>query len=443
MVVLQSKLQPTEISIPHGFTPRDYQLPFLRAMDKGKKRAILVWHRRAGKDKVCINHAIKQMLRRVGTYYYYFPTSVMGRKVLWDGMDFTGMRFLDHFPSPLIDRISEQEMKIKLVNGSIFQIIGTDRLDVVGTNPVGCTFSEYSLQNPKAWEYVRPILAENGGWAVFNFTPRGHNHAKVLYDMATLNDEWFVSKLSVDDTKAVSPEAIDNERRSGMLEELIQQEFYCSFDYGQTGAYYAKGINAAKEENRILDFVPDKYIPVHTAWDLGVDDSTAIWFFQVCGNSIFIIDYMESHGEGLPYYIRLLKEKEAKERWVYGFHFAPHDIRVREFGTGQSRWDMAKELGVRFKVLTRISVDSGIEHARALIERAIFHRSRCKDGIVALENYRREWDDKLRAFHKNPLHDWTSHAADAFRYMATAVRSSNFDYTHERQTKQKEYYPFY
>ena len=172
------------IDIPFNFKPRAYQLPLLRAMDSGCKRACCVWHRRAGKDKTLINIAVKKMFERVGVYYYYFPTMTQGRKILWDGMDKAGFKFIDHFPREVVAKKNDQEMKIQLANGSLFQIIGTDKLENVGTNPVGCVFSEYSLQNPRGWDYVRPILAENGGWAIFNFTPRGKNHAHELYKMA-------------------------------------------------------------------------------------------------------------------------------------------------------------------------------------------------------------------------------------------------------------------
>jgi phage terminase large subunit len=411
-------------TIPHNYKPRDYQLPFLAAMDRGTKRAVCVWHRRAGKDKTFLNHCIKRMFERVGTYYYYFPTATMGRKILWDGIDRDGNRFLDHFPADIRDKINEQEMKIKLVNGSVFQVIGTDRLDVVGTNPVGCTFSEYSLQNPKGWEYVRPILAENDGWAVFNFTPRGYNHGKMIYDIANNTEGWFSSLLTVDDTNAISREAIEEERRSGMSEELIMQEFYCSFDMGVEGSYYAKYIARARDENRIQPFNHDKSNRVHTAWDIGVGDSTAIWFYQLSGRQIQLVDYFEAHGEGLPFYVSILEKKAKELGYIYGDHYAPHDIRNREFGTGDSRLEAAKRLGINFRIIPVISIESGIERVRAILDRCYFSGVKCKDGILCLENYRKDFDEKNRAYKDRPLHDWTSHGADAFRYLAQSIKQA-------------------
>lgn len=223
--------QEVEITLPHNFTPRAYQLPLLQAMDGGSKRAVIVWHRRAGKDKTCLNLIIKKMYEQVGTYYYLFPTYNQGKKVLWDGIGKDGKRFIDHFPPELVESKNETELKIKTKNGSLFQIIGTDNIDaIVGTNPIGCIFSEYALQNPKAWDYVRPILAENGGWAIFIFTPRGMNHGWKMLQQAQANG-WFNEVLTVDDTQSISKEALDEERRE-MPQDLFEQEYYCKFIEG-------------------------------------------------------------------------------------------------------------------------------------------------------------------------------------------------------------------
>lgn len=180
------KIKQVNISVPYKFATRPYQRDFFQAMKDGRKRAVLVWHRRAGKEKVCWNFMIKEAAKKVGVYYYFFPHFAQGRKILWDGMDKEGFKTLGHLPKELIDgEPNNTEMKVRLRNGSLIQVIGTNNMDtVVGTNPIGCVFSEYSLQDPLGWELVRPILRENGGWAVFNFTPRGQNHAKVLFDMA-------------------------------------------------------------------------------------------------------------------------------------------------------------------------------------------------------------------------------------------------------------------
>jgi hypothetical protein len=221
-----------QIQIPYKFEPRPYQLPFLAAMDRGVKRLVIVWHRRAGKDKTLLNATIKKMLERVGNYYYFFPDYSQARKVIWEGKDKSGMAFLDHFPPELVASRNESNMQIKLINGSIFQLVGTNNYDsIMGTNPAGCVFSEYSLQNPQVWDYIRPILAENGGWAVFNFTPRGKNHGYKILQQAQQSDDsqrWFSQVLTVDDTNAISKVELEAEKAE-MPEALYLQEFYCHF----------------------------------------------------------------------------------------------------------------------------------------------------------------------------------------------------------------------
>ena len=218
-----------EITVPHHFSPRPYQLNLLRAMDSGIKRAVVIWHRRSGKEKTCLNLVIKKMLERVGTYYYFFPTFSQGKRILWDGLDRDGFKFLDHFPAELVANKNDTELKIKLKNGSVFQLIGTDNIDsIVGTNPIGCVFSEYSLQSPRAWDFMRPILAENGGWAIFNFTPRGRNHGWKILQQAKDSEKWFWEVLSVDKTGAIPQEVLDQESKE-MPQDLFRQEYFCEF----------------------------------------------------------------------------------------------------------------------------------------------------------------------------------------------------------------------
>ena len=228
------------IPIPYKFDPREYQLPKMRALDDGFLRGVSIWHRRAGKDKTDLNIMIKKACERVGLYFYLYPEYAQARKAIWDGIDGDGMPFMDHIPQELRSRTRDQEMQVILRNGSIIQLVGSDRIDkVMGTNPIGCVFSEFSLQNPDAWEFVRPILAENGGWALFNFTPRGLNHAHDLWRMAVGNPNWFSELLTVEDTKrpdgspVVSQERIQADRDEGMSEAMIQQEYYCSFNASQ------------------------------------------------------------------------------------------------------------------------------------------------------------------------------------------------------------------
>lgn len=413
--------QSVVIDLPHNYKCRDYQEKFWLEMAK-KRRCCLVWHRRAGKEKTCWNYMIVKACQKVGVYYYLFPHFSQGRKILWDGMDANGKKFLDHIPKQLISGDpNATEMKIRLVNGSIIQIIGTNNVDsIVGTNPIGCVFSEYSLQNPIAWQLIRPILTENDGWAIFNFTPRGANHAKELYDMANSNKSWFCQLLTVEDTGAISPSAIEEERSGGMSEDYIQQEFYCSFTLGIEGSYYAKYMQDARDEDRIGAVPWQKTGRVYTAWDIGIGDSTAIIFFQLVGNSVHIIDYYENQGEGLPHYAEILFRKP----YLYADHYAPHDVQNRHFSSGMSTLEVAGGLGLKFTVLPtlHIRIEEGIEGLRGIFPRIYMDEVKCKHLIKCIENYRKEFDDNHKVYKNRPVHDWASHGADAARYLAIAVK---------------------
>ncbi len=426
-----------DLKIPYKYGAREYQKPFWKAMASGIKRSVLVWHRRAGKEKTCWNYMLKQAFLRTGTYYYFFPHFSQGRKILWDGIDKDGFRFLDHIPKELLfgnPNATEMKIRVKTRNMSydevtknytnevsVIQIIGTNNIDsIVGTNPVGCVFSEYSLQDPKAWQLIRPILTENGGWAIFNFTPRGANHAKDIFDMASGNQEWYCQLLTVDDTKVVSAEDIQAERDAGMSEDFIQQEFFCSFTLGIEGSYYAKYMQDARDEERITNVTWNKQAKVHTAWDIGYGDSTSIIFYQLSGQEIHIIDYYENHGEGFPHYATVLKDKP----YIYGDHFAPHDIDSHSFSSGLSAREVASSLGITFITLPtlKLRIEDGIEAVRGLFPRFWIDSEKCRQLIKCLENYRKEFDDKMETYKNRPRHDWSSHGADSCRYLAIAVK---------------------
>jgi phage terminase large subunit len=405
------------ITLPHNFKPRDYQVGLFKAIDEGYKRAVAIWHRRAGKDKSLINIIAKEMLVKKGTYYYFFPTYKQGKKILWNGMDREGFKFIDHIPKEIRKRVDNQEMLIETINGSIFQVIGTDNYDsIMGTNPIGCVFSEYSLQNPLVWDFIRPILAENGGWAIFNYTPRGENHGYDLYEMAKDNPKWFCQLLTVDDTNAIPNSVIDDERESGMSEEMIQQEFYCSFTAGVQGAYYTDQIKKAEEEGRITN-IPLEPVPVHTFWDLGMNDATSIWFAQFVGKEIRIIDYLEESGESLEYYVKILKEKG----YNYGSHYLPHDVEVRELGTGVSRLETLRSLGLTdIRVVPKLGLQEGINAVRTFFNKFWFDKEKTTVGLRALKSYHKEYDEKRKTFKNHPEHDWSSNASDAMRYLAVS-----------------------
>ena len=421
--------EPNEITLPHNFEPRSYQEPLLEALDLGVKRAVVVWHRRSGKDKTCLNWTIKQMMIRKGVYFHLFPTYAQGKKILWDGIDGNGFATMDHFPKELVVGKNETELQVVLRNGSIWQIIGTDKIDrVIGSNPVGCVFSEYALQDPGVWDLLRPILRENGGWAIFNFTPRGENHAAEMFRMAVANEEWFCQVLTVEDThrdapgeneeRVVTDANIDSERAEGMTEELIQQEYFCSFEGDTEGYYFRRDLSIAEHTNRITNVPWDPSVLVDTGWDIGIGDATAIWFYQRVDMTIRFIDYYENVGFGLPHYVKVLKDLP----YVYGKHQAPHDIEVTEWGSAVTRRNQAKTLGVKFDVAKKLPIDEGIAGVRKYLPRMWFDKTKCKKGLQALRNYRKDYDEKKKVFDDKPFHDWASHGADAIRTMAVCYK---------------------
>jgi len=398
-------------------------------MFSGTRRAALVWHRRSGKDLTTLNWTIWSMFQRPGTYYYFLPTYTQAKRIIWDGIDRDGTPFLAHFPAGSVIAKNETELKIVLDIGegrhSVFQLVGSDNIDgIVGTNPIGCVFSEYAIQNPKGWDLVRPILAENGGWAVFVYTPRGKNHGHRLLTAALAEPTWYTSILTVDQTRRDGPgedgtpvvlrSDIEEERRLGMPEELIQQEFYCSFEGAMVGAYYADQLKAAREEGRIGSWPYQPGLVVDTAWDLGVDDATAIGFTQTVQGVCRWIDYLEESGKGLDYYWGELKRKP----YIYGQHYGPFDLGVREFVSGNTRLEIAARMGLHFTVVPKLSLADGIAAVRRILPVSQFNERTCEKLIDKLASYRRDFDEKTQTWRQVPLHDWTSHTADMVRYRA-------------------------
>lgn len=234
-----------KITIPNNWSARSYQKPTFNNFGWGKtyQRAACVWHRRAGKDSMGLNLTAREMFKRVGTYWHLFPEQTQARRAIWNGVDKKGRRILEQVfpgflkcmktrkPSGVVKRVSGQELLIELVNGSIWQMAGSDNYDsLVGSNPVGVVFSEYSIANPLAWDYIRPILLENGGFAIFIYTPRGRTHGYKLFQMALKNDDWIAERLTYRDTGVLTEADIESEREAGMSENKIAQEYGCDFE---------------------------------------------------------------------------------------------------------------------------------------------------------------------------------------------------------------------
>jgi phage terminase large subunit len=429
-----------EIVIPYKWKPRRYQIPGWRhyqGPDEGK-RGVHVWHRRAGKDLFAINLVGTKVIERVGLYWHLLPTYKQGRQIVWNGKTRDGRAFLDHFHPDIVESANSTDMTVRFKNGSIYQVVGTDDIDkLVGTNPVGAVFSEYSLHDPGAWDYIRPILAENGGWALFIYTARGKNHGFHLLKMAERNPKWYSEVLVAgnngtlrdDGTPVIPDEVIQDERDANMSEEMIQQEFYCSFEAPMIGAYYGNQLLLAEKEGRICEVPYEPRLLVDTYWDLGVRDATAIWFVQSGpGGQMRVIDYYESSGEGLTHYAKVLRgmanveNGDHRKDYVYGAHYAPTDIEVQELGSGKTRIETAKSLGIKFRVVRHHDLEDGIEAVRNVLGMCWFDLIKTERGVNSLRSYRKEYDERNKVFKTHPLHDWTSHGADAFRYFAMGRR---------------------
>src|SRR5258706_3761751 len=428
-----------EYVIPYHFAPRPYQKEFLKQVElavigRSQKRNFMqIWHRRSGKDKVAIADIIPgRLIEDPCLVKMIYPTLTMGRENLWNGMGSDGFRYRDHMPDYIRGgEPNETMMKIPIRNGSLFQVGGSDRPDTLrGGNPKMVIFSEWAEQDPYAWDVVEPILKENDGIAIFNTTPKGENHARALFEYAKTNPLWYVQLLTAEDTgiwtakqlEDIHQDIIKRFAAQGRSESeataYFEQEYMCSFKAPVIGSYYGEGIARAERENRVTTVPYIQNYPINTFWDLGIDDSMTIWFHQQIGLEHHFIDYYENSGEGFLHYAQKLQDKG----YFYGRHFAPHDIAVRELGTGKSRLQLERTMGIKFEAEANLPIEDGINAARTIFSQCWFDKDKCMRGLNALKNYHKEWDEKNKVFRNNPKHDWSSHGADAFRTFAVGYK---------------------
>ena len=425
-----------QVKIP--YKPRELQAEMHSSV---KRWNVLVMHRRFGKTVWAVNHLIKYALTcelprpRVA---FIAPTFTQAKRIAWD--------YVKYYAS-VIPGVSfnETELRVDFPNGGRLMLLSAENPDSLrGIYLDLCVFDEFGMQNPRVWgEVVRPALSDREGAAVFLGTPAGHNHFFDLLEQAkseTANgsDQWYHKVVKASESNLVKAEELEAAQAQMTLEQY-EQEYECSFTAAIIGAYYAKLLVDAEDNGRVTRTPYDPAYPVHTAWDLGINDSTAIWFAQVFrGGAVNIIDYYESSGVGLDHYADILKQKD----YHYGDHLAPHDIEVREVGSGKSRLETAYSLGIRFRVIPKMKVADGINAARLLIPKCCFDRDRCADGLEMLRQYRQDWDDKRKVFRDHPRHDYTSHCADAFRYLAVGLENRASVGRPSQQTALSEYNPF-
>ena len=410
-------------NVSTNYVPRPLQAELHKSL---KRFNVLVLHRRAGKTVFSINEMIDRGLRnplRNPQYAYVAPTYKQAKMIAWDYFRYhteeipgqeenkSELTVFINRPAPFNDRIK-------------FILLGADNPDSLrGIYLDGAVLDEFAQCDPIIWgEILRPALSDRLGWAIFIGTPKGKNHFYDRYKKALEQASWFVKVVKAH-TSGIIPKAELAEMQADMNVEEYQQEMLCDWTAAVLGSYYGHLIVRLREEGRITKLAYDHGYPVDTFWDLGVGDSTVIWFRQKVGPNWHYIDYHEANGEGVQYYVKVLKEKE----YVYGRHVLPHDAAARDFSTGQTRQQMFTKLGVRTEIQPRQSIEDGIQASRDILPLCVFDGEKCTRGLEALENYQKEWDNKMMMFKGKPRHDWASHGADGFRYSALDRRASAFN----------------
>lgn len=400
-----------KITIP--YKPRELQ----QQIHKGMQRFnVLVCHRRFGKTVLTINELIKKCLQNQlprPRYYYIAPTYSMAKRIAWD--------YLKYYTSVLPNmEYHETELRADLPNGGRIQLLGCERPNTLkGLYIDGVILDEVAQMPPKIWtEVIRPALSDREGWMIAIGTPTGHNAFYQLYDHGKHTDGWFTGLYKASETGIIKPSELE-EAKKMMPPEIYEAEYECSFESNAIGAIYSQGLAKCDDESRVTKIPYDSTLPVDTFWDLGMADKTAIWFVQQKGHAIHVIDYFEDSGESLEYYATILRDKG----YNYDTHYFPHDASVRELGTGKSRLEIAQSLGLTTSVVPKMSVDDGINAVRMILSRCYFNYETTKDGLDALRQYRWATNDKGETKNR-PQHDWTSHAADAFRYMAVGLNET-------------------
>ena len=402
-----------EIIIP--YKPRPQQLVLHEAMDNNRF-VVGVMHRRFGKTVCAINQLIKKAIECElpdPRFCYVAPTYTQAKRIAFD--------YLVKFTRPLGATVNISELRVDFW-GRRISLHGADNPDSLrGTYYDGCVLDEVGDMNPKVWnEVLRPSLSDRLGWCLFIGTPKGRNHFADFRDRAEETAGWKLLEFKASET-GIIPESELNAARAEMGEDKYQQEFECNFNSAVEGAYYGQIINDLEAKGRLTTVDRDDLCKSYVAWDLGMGDSTCLWVAQLVGKEVRLIDFVENHGVGLDWYVNWLKEN----RYERFDQYLPHDVEVREMGTGKSRKEVLQEAGLEITVAPRLSVADGIQAVRRLLPRCWFDKDKTKQGVNALRNYRREYNEKQNVYYEKPLHDWASHSSDSFRYLAITLDESD------------------
>ena len=403
-----------------GVAPRIVTIPYKpRALQKQvhaqletHRFGVAVCHRRFGKTVLAINQLIKGALtcaKERPRFAYIAPTYAQGKAVAFD--------YIQHYSRVVPGVVFNQsELRADYPNGGQVRIYGADSPDSLrGLYFDGVVLDEFGLMPPRTFsEVIRPALSDRQGWALFLGTPAGKNQFYDISRQAQTDPSWFFAEFKASQTGIINADELLAARKDMTADEYAQ-EYECSFEAAVKGAIYAAELDDARRHQRVGTVPYDPVLPVDTDWDLGVGDATAIWFSQsLRSGEVRLIDYYEASGEGLPHYAQELTRKG----YTYGQHWAPHDIAVRELGSGRSRLETASTLGIKFQICPNIPIEDGIHAARMLFPRCYFDATRCGPGLEALQHYRRDFNTRLNEFKAQPVHDWSEHGASAFRYLA-------------------------
>lgn len=438
--------QEITVELPYNFTSRDYQDVYMDYYDRGGRNGIWVWHRRAGKDLTALHQTCKMAMKTVGMYWHCLPSYAQARKAIWNNFNnSTGERMISSvFPSVIVNSPKEYrpqgEMLLELLNGSMVQIIGSDAIDnIVGASPRHVTFSEFALCKPNSYDLIRPMLRESNGSVAFITTPRGKNHAwKILemakktkgwaWDIRTLHQTGAWKNWRRDDTGELfqsAQEVIEAEIAAGMAPELARQEYECDFEAALVGSIYGDLMELLVRAGRVRAFRP-LGTAVFATFDLGKNDATAIWFWEVTPVGVNVLGHYENHGKGLAHYFKIVDDWLTAKGVALKTIWLPHDAKAKTLASDLSIEDQFIEhFGApRVQIVPKLAILDGIQAARWLLQQDVQFSPECDkhQGLEALKMYHREYDEVTRAFSERPEHDWTSHTADAFRYMATTVR---------------------
>lgn len=418
-----------EINENQIYKPHKYQKEF----HKSKKRfRIVVAHRRFGKTVMVLREIIKKALEcklPSPRYAYVAPTYRMAKVIAWD--------YLKQFTSDMKKvKYHASELRVDFgFNNARIQLLSAHEPDRLrGLYLDGVILDEYAMMRSDFFsKIIRPMLSDRKGWAVFIGTPLGKNHFYKLFEESEKLKNWYRGFYPVNKTGRISNQELEDIKKI-MTPEEYAQEYECAWEISLPGTFYGELIKKMEDENRVREGVYLIDRPVNTYWDLGYSDDTAIIFAQEDKGKILVVDSMADRGYPLPYYIKKLREKPYK----YGRHFAPHDIRKTDFTNGKSAMDIASEYNFDFEITPRVGVIDGINAARLTLEDCIFEKNKTEDLVESLRQYRRKYDPETKAFSQNPLHDWTSHYADAFRYLAVC-KGGNIDGEKSKPLDEEKY----